>query len=164
MTVGFYHRVILISTSEAHETNYNVKTKKHPKERENTKMEYYNEMKIEMMNRKMANQALTIIKDTIKNTNITEDCQGQFEEFSNSLAVKKNAVIIDDIVSVYIDSFEALIKEICTALATYFSDSHFEGFAAYLATYETKSIGFTYADKNISYTTEYMDLLDCEEE
>ena len=81
-------------------------------------MEYNNEMRIEMMNRKMANQALAIIKDTIKNTNITEDCEGQIEEFSNSLAVKKNAVIIDDIVSVYIDSFEALITEICTARTT----------------------------------------------
>lgn len=127
-------------------------------------MEYNNEMRIEMMNRKMANQALAIIKDTIKNTNITEDCQGQFEEFSNSLAVKKNAVIIDDIVSIYIDSFEALITEICTSLTTYFSDSHFEGFAAYIATYESKVIKFTYTDKNISYTTEYNDLLDCEEE
>ena len=121
-------------------------------------MEYNNEMRIEMMNRKMANQALAIIKDTIKNTNITEDCQGQFEEFSNSLAVKKNAVIIDDIVSVYIDSFEALITEICTALTTNFSDSHFEGFAAYIATYESKAITFSYTDKNISYTTEYIDL------
>lgn len=127
-------------------------------------MEYNNEMRIEMTNRKMANQALAIIKDTIKNANITEDCQGQFEEFSNSLAVKKNAVIINDIVSVYIDGFEALITEVCNALATNFSDSHFEGSAAYIATYESKVIEFTYTDKNISYTTEYIDLLDCEEE
>ena len=126
-------------------------------------MEYNNEMRIEMMNRKMANQALALIKDTIKNTKIEEDCKGQFEEFANSLAVKKNAVIIDEIVSVYIDSFEALIAEICTALATYFSDSHFEGFAAYIATYESKVIKFTYADKNISYTTEHIDLTEYED-
>lgn len=127
-------------------------------------MKYNNEMRIEMMNRKMANQALAIIKETIKNTTITEDCNGQFEEFSNSLAVKKNAVIIDDIVSVYIGSFEALITEICTALTTHFSDSHFEGFAAYIATYESKVIRFTYTDKNISYSTEHIDLLDYEDE
>lgn len=127
-------------------------------------MEYNNEMRIEMMNRKMANQALAIIKETIKNTTIIEDCHGQFEEFSNSLAVKKNAVIIDDIVSVYIDSFEALITEICTALTTHFSDSHFEGFAAYIETYESKVIKFTYTDKNISYSTEHNDLLDNDEE
>lgn len=127
-------------------------------------MEYYNEMRIEMMNNKMANQAFAIIRDTIKITKITEDCKGQFEKFASSLTVKKNAVIIDGIVSVDIGSFEALITEICNVLTTYFEDSRFEGFAAYLATYETRVINFTYKNRNFSCTTENIDLLDCEEE
>ena len=59
--------------------------------------------------------------------------------------------------------YEALITEICTALTTNFSDSHFEGFAAYIATYESKVIKFTYTDKNISYTTEHIDLTEYED-
>lgn len=112
-------------------------------------MEYYNEMRIEMKNRKMANQAFAIVRDTIRNTSIAEDCKGQFAEFYNSLTVKEDAVIIDGIVSVYIDSFESLITEICNALANYLPDCEFKGFASYMETYETTVIEFKYSCNNL---------------
>lgn len=123
-------------------------------------MEYCNDMKITMKNKKMATEALALIKDTIQNTTIQEERNGQFTEFADNLAVKKNTIIIDGYVSVDFECFNELMTEICNILAAHFSDCNFEGYALYLATYDTGIIEFTYSDKDLKITSELKDIDD----